>query len=659
MTCTPRPGIGHGLRAAPRAVAWIAAPVLMGLGWACAQQAPSASGSATPGVQGLAQLSLEQLGDLQVTSVAKAPELLRHAPAAIYVITHDEIVRSGVRTIAEALRLAPNLTVTQVSASDYVVTARGFGGNPQDQNFSNKMLMLIDGRSVYNPLFSGIYLDAQDLLLDDIDRIEVVSGPGAALWGSNAVNGVINIVTRAATGTEGALAAVDGGNMEKDARARYGAQSSDESAFRVYAKAYDQEAETLPSGASAHDSWDRTQAGFRYDWSQGSNSLTAQGDAYRALENQPSPGDLLVDGANFLTHWQHDTEHSELQVLAYYDMTERAEPFGGQAFVLHTYDLEIQQNIALGTRDSVVWGAGERVNSYGLTNTASLLFLPPRRALTLGDLFAQNTFSVGRVQLIQGLKLEDDPYVGWQVEPDLRAAWNPSETTLLWAAISRAVRAPTPFDDDVEEKIGSLLALVGNRAFQPEKVTAYELGYRAEPASTFSVSVSTFYNVYDDLRTIEPSPITGFFPLTWGNLMQGHTYGVEVWGDWQVTSWWRVSPGFRALHEDLQFKPGASEIAGTAQAGDDPSSQASLTSSMSLRPNLLLDATWRYVGALPSPALPSYDELTARLAWEVSERFELSLSGLNLLHREHLEFPQLYGGEYIARSVVLGFEWRR
>jgi iron complex outermembrane recepter protein len=660
-------------RRGPAALAWAAAPVLFGLAWADAQQVEEtqrieqtaqaqlvqqvASTSGSSNVQGLAQLSLEQLGDLQVTSVAKAPEVLRHAPAAIYVITHDEIVRSGVRTVPEALRLAPNLTVTQLSASQWVVTARGFGGNPQDQNFSNKMLILIDGRSVYNPLFSGIYLDAQDLLLENIDRIEVVSGPGAALWGSNAVNGVINIITRSATATEGALAAADGGDMQKDARAQYGAQADDDSAFRVYAKRMDEEAETLADGASAHDDWGRTQAGFRYDWSQGANSLTASGDAYRALENQLSPGDLSVEGANFLTHWQHDTERSELQVLAYYDMTERAEPFGGEAFVLHTYDLEMQQNLVLGARDSLVWGAGERVNSYGVTNTVSLLFVPPRRSLTLGDLFAQNTFSLGRVELIQGLKVEDDPYAGWQFEPDLRAAWSMSETSLLWAAVSRAVRAPTPFDEDVQEKVGSIVGLLGNRSFLPETVTAYELGYRAQPASSFTMSVSTFYNIYNDLRTIEPSPVTGFFPLTWGNLMQGHTYGVELWADWQITSWWRLSPAVRTLHEDLEFKPGASGIAGVAQAGDDPSGQASLTSSMNLPSGLMLDLTWRYVAALPDPALPSYNELEARLAWQVTRTLGLSLTGLNLLHQEHLEFAPPYG-EYISRSVMLGVEWQ-
>jgi len=658
MSCTPNAGSGTGKRTVRGAIT-LAALALLRLSSSGAQEStPAPAGaSAQGGVQGLAELSLEQLTNVEVTSVAKTPELLRRAPAAIYVITHDQIVRSGVRSIAEALRLAPNLTVTQLSASDYVVTARGLGGNPQDQSFSNKMLILIDGRSVYNPLFSGIYLDAQDLLLDDVDRIEVVSGPGAALWGSNAVNGVINIITRASSQTEGALVGADAGNQEKDARARYGQQIDDESSLRVYAKSFDQEAETLASGASAHDNWDRTQGGFRYDWSQGSNTLTAQGDAYRALENQPTPGDLSVDGADFLTHWQYDTERSQLQVLGYYDMTERAEPFGGQAFVLHTYDLEVQQDLALATPDTLVWGAGERINSYGLTNTASLLFLPARRSLTLGDVFVQNTFSVGALQLIQGLKLEDDPYAGWQIEPDARAAWSVSDTSLLWAAVSRAVRSPTPFDEDVEEKIGTLVALVGNRSFRPEELTAYEVGYRAQPASTLSVSVSTFYNIYHDLRTIEPSPVTGFFPLEWANLMHGDTYGVEAWADWQLTSWWRLSPSFRTLHESLRFAAGASGLTGLTQAGDDPSGQASLTSSMNLRPNLMLDATLRYVGALPNPALPSYHELTMRLAWQVARRVNLSLSGLNLLHREHLEFAPPYG-EYIARSVLLGVEWR-
>lgn len=605
-------------------------------------------------------MSLQELTQLQVTSVAKAPQALSDAPAAIYVITHDEILRSGATSLPEALRLAPNLEVTQVSASDYVVSARGFNGAPQAQNFSNKMLILIDGRSVYSPLFSGVYLDAATVLLRDVDRIEVISGPGAALWGANAVNGVINIITRSARATTGTYASVGAGNLAEQIEGRYGAELGDSAAVRVYARAVKRGAMELADGSSAHDDWYKTQAGFRADWSREGNAFLLEGDAYRALENQDSPGagDLLVLGADVLGRWLHRFEHSQLQIQAYIDQSQRGSPFGGASFVLHTYDLSLQQNLALGGAGDLVWGAGERVNQYSITNTPTALsFVPPRRALTLGNLFAQETLPVGAdLKLIAGAKLEDDPFAGWQFQPDARLAWTPKENLLLWAAASRAIRSPTPFETDVVEHIGPLLALQGNRGFKPERVTAYEVGYRATPTSTLSLSVSGFYNVYGDLRTIEQISPPSFFPLTWGNLMRGETYGVEGWADWQVLDWWRLSPGFRTLTEHLHLEPGASGILGTSQAGDDPRAELKLTSSMSLPGRLALDATLRHVDALPDPALPGYWELSARLGWQLTSELEISLTGSNLLHARHLELPAPYG-EYIDRRVFARIDW--
>lgn len=627
---------------------------LLGAFWPACATARTAGDEAA-----LARMSLEQLSNLEVTSVSKRPQPLSQAPAAVYVITHEQIVHSGATSLPEALRLAPNLEVTQVTASDYVVSARGFNGAPQAQNFSNKMLILIDGRSVYSPLYSGVYLDADAILLRDIDRIEVISGPGAALWGANAVNGVINIITRSARSTTGAYASVGAGNRTDQIEAQYGTDIGHSAAVRVYARSVRRGAEQLAGGASAHDNWYKTEAGLRADWSRDSNALLLEGDTYRALENlgTPGAGDLRVSGADFLGRWLHSSARSKVQVQAYVDQSERRNPFGGLGFVLQTYDLSLQQNLSLGRAGQFVWGAGERVNNYSIVNGTSLAFLPPRRALTLGNLFAQETFSPApHLQLIAGAKLEDDPFAGWQFQPDARLAWTPRNDLLLWAAASQAVRSPTPFETDVRERIGPMLALEGNRAFRPEKVTAYEIGYRGTPVRTLSLSLSGFYNVYTDLRTIEPVSAGGFFPLTWGNRMRGDTYGVEGWADWQVLSWWRLSPGFRTITEHLRLEPGASGILGTAQAGNDPHWQFNLTSSMALAQRLHLDATLRHVSALPAPALPGFWELSARLGWRATRTLELSLSGSNLLHARHLELPLPYG-EYIGRSVFLRADW--
>jgi iron complex outermembrane receptor protein len=469
------------------------------------------------------------------------------------------------------------------------------------------------------------------------------------------VNGVIDIITRPSYQTQGGLVGVRGGNLLEDMRARYGGRIGDDSAFRVYAQASRHGAMDLPDGSSALDSWYKTQGGFRFDWAHGSDTLAASGDVYRALERGPTPGDRLATGANILARWLHRTEHSELQLQAYYDMNERADPLGGGAFVLHTYDVELQQRLEIGSRNELVWGAGERVNSYGLTDSA-LAWNPDRRSLTLGNFFLQDTLTLGRgVEATAGLKLENEAYVGWQVQPDIRLAWSVRDD-LVWAAVSRAVRAPTPFEEDVVERIGPTVALVGNRGFRPEQVTAYEVGYRGQPAATFSVSATAFYNDYDDLRSIEVTPGT-FFPLTWGNSIEGHTFGIEAWADWQVTSWWRLSPGFTAMHESLRFSPGASAAVPLSQETDDPSDQLSLASSMNLRRDLTFDARLRYVGALPDPALDAYTELSARVAWQAARGVELSLTGRNLLHARHLEFPAP-DGEAIDRSVNAGVAWR-
>jgi iron complex outermembrane receptor protein len=618
----------------------------------------TAVAQAVSSTENLNNLSLDELSHVQVTSVSKTAQSLSQAPATIYVISQEEIAHSGATSLPEALRLAPNLLVTELSATSFVVSARGMGGNPTDQNFSNKILVLVDGRSVYSPLYSGVYFQAQNVMLQDIDRIEVISGPGATLWGANAVNGVINVITRSAAASSGALVSANMGTSEQTLEARLGGALDEQTAFRVYGMAFHRGAEQLAEGSSAHDGWNNVQGGFRVDRTLASDSLTVQGDLYRAAENQLDTPDGMFSGGNLLLHWVHQGEHSEWQLKTYIDQTEQFSPAGGGAFVLNTYDVELQQNFAAGSAQRIVWGAGERVSDYDITNTQSLLFDPSHRVLVLGNLFAQDNVALSQaLALTVGLKAEDDPFSGWAVLPDARLSYQATSDALIWVAGSRSIRSPTPFDHDVLEKLGGAVFLTGNADFQSERLDAYEIGWRGEPLSTLSLSVSGFYNKYDQLRTIETASSTAFLPLSWGNLMRGTTYGIDAWAKWQVTDHWRLTPGFSALHEHFQFEPDASGLLGLSQAANDPSSHAYLTSTFDAWGRLVLEGTLRYVGALPDPALPAYYELDLHCGWRVSKALEVSLNGSNLLHTRHLEYPTP-NGEYIDRNINAQAQWR-
>ena len=605
----------------------------------------------------LGRMSLEDLGDVQVTSVSKVSEPLRAAPAAVYVITHDEILRSGATSLPEVLRLAPNLLVTQLTSSSYSASARGFGGNPDAQNFANKLLMLIDGRSVYSPLYSGIYYDAQDVVLDDIDRIEVISGPGATLWGANAVDGVINIITRPAYLTPGTRVSAGAGTHERNASARFGGKINDDTSFRVYGRGFERDETLLEDGSGAGDDWYKGQAGFRLDWSGTSDEWTAQGDVYRGVQNQESAGKGDFSGANVLGRWQHRGTQSDLQVQAYYDQTQRAAPRGGVAFMLHTADIELQQTLTPNARNRIVWGAGYRSNRYRITNSAALAFVPPRRNLSLFNVFAQDTVLLtDALKLTLGVKAEKPAFTGWELQPEARLAWQASDRTLWWVSAARTVRTATPFDVDVVETLGTTVFLTGNPDFQPEEVVGYEVGFRGEPAAALSFSISAFLNHYDDLRTIETASATVFLPLRWDNLMQGRVYGLTAWAKWSVAEWWRLSPGVTLQEKDLRFSAGASELLNLEQAGNDPGLHATLVSSMDLGNSLSLDAQLRYVGTRPDPAAEEHYNLSARLGWRVTPAFELGLAGFNLLHGSQEQYPAT-SGRRIERSAFLEARW--
>ncbi|MBS0273152.1 MAG: TonB-dependent receptor [Proteobacteria bacterium] len=603
------------------------------------------------------KLSIEQLGNVEITSVSKRAQPLSGAPAAIYVITHDDIMRSGAASIPEMLRLAPNLHVAQTSPANYVITARGFSGNSAAQNFSDKLLVLIDGRSVYNPLFSGMYWDMQDVLPENIERIEVISGPGATLWSANAVNGVINIVTRKSADTQGGVLEFGAGNQYESASLQYGGALSDDLTYRAYIKTFrDKSFE-----ASGHDGWYKPQGGFRLDWTPGNDTLTVQGDVYDGRENNGAEADGLISGGNLSANWAHNfADGSSLQVLAYYDNVERSTTGGSAGFTVDTYNVDAQYNFMWGSWNNLVVGAGQRLSHYSIIDrigpATSLLFIPNRGDLNLSDIFIQDQMSLSDgFDLTLGLKLENDPYSGITPMPSARASWRMDEGNTLWAAVSRAIRSPTPFDTHVGEDLGTTRFLNGNPDFLPEKLTAYELGYRGQLSEDVSLSVSAFDDEYDDLKSIELDRTSGFLPLHWGNGMKGRVYGAEAWATYEVSDWWKLSAGANIQSESFRFKPGASGLLGLSQQGNDPHHQASLRSSMNLSDSVTFDADLRYAGQLPDPHVPSYVELNARLGWMITDKIELSLSGYNLLHDQHREFSL---GDEIKRSFFVDTRWK-
>ncbi|MGN6313849.1 MAG: TonB-dependent receptor plug domain-containing protein [Rhodanobacteraceae bacterium] len=613
---------------------------------------------AQPSPEDLGKLSLEDLGQIVVTSVSRSPEPLSDAAAAVYVISHDEIMRSGAASLPEILRLAPNLDVMQLSPSNYIVTSRGLSGNQTAQNFPNKLLVLIDGRSVYSPLFSGIGWDSLYVPPEDIDRIEVISGPAGTLWGANAVNGVINIITRKTADTQGGVVRIGFGNHESSAMVQYGGQLGEHAYYRVYAHDFHQRSFDDSTSGDARDGWSAPQAGFRVDWEGGSaNTITLQGDVLNGREGQPDAPDRGVASTNVLVRWRHAfDDSSNFQLQAYYDNERNWDSLASGAVALNTWDVEVQHDFALGDRHLVTWGIGDRVYHYELSPSVrpdgSLLWNPAVNTQNLANAFAQDQVALGTLtQVTLGVKTEKDPYSGISWMPSVRFSFKPGENMLLWAAISRSVRTPTPFDEDVIEKLGDFTYVTGNPDYRTEKLTAYEAGLRTQWSTRAMLSVSLYYNVYDDLRSIEVTPAT-LFPLVWGNGMQGHTYGADIWASYAIADWWRLGAGLSEEREYFRYKPGSAGLLGTAVAGDDPDHRGFIRSSMNFSKHWFLDADLRSVGALPNPHVPAYTELNARLGWRVNDKLQFSLSGFNLLHPWHQEyvFPD---SDRIGRSVYL------
>ncbi len=608
--------------------------------------------------QDMVDLSLEELANIQVTSVSKKSESLADAPASIFVITGENIRRSGVTTLPEALRLAPNLQVARVDARNYAITARGF-----NSPFENKLLVLIDGRTVYTPLFSGVFWDAQDVVLEDVARIEVISGPGATLWGANAVNGVINVITKSAAETHGALAAVGASQHEKNGVLRYGGALDNGGHYRVYGKYVDHDDTQRADGVPVLTGWNRQQAGFRTDWGNKLHGVTLQGDAYNGALHQQGTRDISIAGANLLGRMHTRlVGGSDVSLQAYWDYTERNQP---GAFIehLHTLDIQLQHAIKAAKDHDIVWGAGYRMALDRVQNDKNFGFLPGSLNMYWGNVFVQDEITLHEnVRLTAGAKFETNNYTGVEFLPTLRLSWKPAPNQLLWSAASRSVRTPSRIDRDLFSPTTPFLVngtpsffVAGGPAFESEIANVVELGYRMQPIPTLTYSATAFYSQYDKLRTLEPNPNGSIF----SNGAEGKTRGIEMWGSWQAMPVWRLSAGLVAQRIDTNLKPGSQDASGaTGLATSDPSNYWMLRSSFDIAQGKELDVTIRHSGSLASPAVPAYTTMDMRYGWKIRRDLELSVVGQNLLDRSHPEYGAAPVRSEYERSVFVKLLWR-
>jgi iron complex outermembrane receptor protein len=606
--------------------------------------------AAVPQLKDLVEMTVEQLSSITVSTVARREQVLSQTAADVYVITHEDIRRSGATSLPEALRLAPNLQVARADANQYAISARGF-----NNILANKLLVMIDGRTVYSPLFSGVFWEVQHVMLEDVERIEVIAGPGATLWGANAVNGVVNIITRPSGQTLGGLIAAGGGNRETAGSVRWGGHMGEDATFRVYASGHARDNSNLQTGPAVRDESDLGQAGFRADWGTRAQGFTLQGDIYRADIDQAFGGSRDLAGGNLLARWTRQlATDSSLRVQAYYDRVERDQP-GAILERLDTWDLEIQHGFALGERHRMLWGGGYRYMHDELTNIGTALaFVPGTQELHRGYVFAQNEISLSKqVDLTLGLKLEHNNYSGWETLPNVRLAWRVSDEHFLWSSVARAVRAPSRVDREFFQPPNPPFLIAGGSGFDSEVANVFEVGYRAQPLPTVSYSITAYHHDFDRLRTLEPRP----GGLRVENRMEGRLNGVTAWGHYRVTDNWRINAGYTRLWQDLDLKSGSASIGGVAAAGNDPRYWSHIGSSLNIAPGHELDLRIRRVGALPSPSVPAYTAVDVRYGWKIRRDLELSLTVQNLFDKEHVEWGPATNRAVVERSAFVKILW--
>ena len=653
------------------------------------QAPPSQEAAKTPPASqtDLTQLSIENLMNMDVTSVSRKEQKLSEVAAAIFVITQEDIRSSGALNIPDLLRMVPGLDVAQIDANTWAISSRGF-----NLQFANKLLVLIDGRAVYTPLFGGVYWDTQEVPLEDIDRIEVIRGPGGTVWGANAVNGVIDIITKKAADTQGGTLVAGGGTHAKEfGTLQYGGKIKNDTNYRIFARYFNDGDFPDLNGQDAGDGWHLLHGGFRADSKvSGKDSLTTQADIYTGQEGSvivhsifSPPEDInaqriaAVSGGNVLARWNHTfSSRSDTTVQFYFDRYNRDGPESDED--RDTFDFDFQNHIVLSARQDLIWGAGYRHTSDHTVGTIDQAFFPANDDGNLFNAFLQDQIALkpDRVALYVGSKLENSYFTGFDLAPSARLAWTPSKRRTFWGAISRANRTPTRRDVGLNAALGALpgpaeIALIGNPNMKSEHLISYELGYRAQPTDKFSFGLTTFFNNYHGLESVSalPSfvdsstvPPLLVHPLSLGNQLYGTTEGVEGYAKWKATNRWTISPGYSFLEMHLHTQVGSLDAVSVADGqGSSPGQQAQIRSHVELLTNLTWDTNAYFVGRLPAQLVASYTRLDSQLVWRFAERVQLSVTGQNLLRDHHVEFNdqfQSVSSSEVKRSAFARLTWQ-
>ncbi|MBN2227446.1 MAG: TonB-dependent receptor [candidate division Zixibacteria bacterium] len=643
----------------------------------------------------LTELRIEDLMNTEVTSVSRKTEHLSDAAAAVFVLRNEDLQRLGVLSIQEALRYVPGLIVAQIDANKWSITSRGFGGR-----FANKMLVLIDGLSVYTPLFSGVFWQQLNPVVDNIDRIEVIRGPGASLWGANAVNGVINIVTKHARDTRGWYLKTGYGSEDRGfVSLRYGGCRNQRLDYQVHFRGINRDDLVDGSGHDNYDNWDYLGGGFRLDWQQSSSTaLTLIGEIthsnarqvlktlYQGIEAVALEAKTEYEQTDgmILGKWSHAASpESELMSQTYYHFSEFIDPT--TTFRLHILDADIQHRFRLLPRHELVWGGNARLILCRNDGTFAVSLSDIDRTDYLYGAFVQDEIALvpDRLSLTAGSKFEYNSYTGFEYQPNVRLCWHPHERHSLWAAVSRAVRTPSisevgirfnqmvlppnPLDPD---SLPMLLIMKGNADYQSEILIAYECGYRVQPTSSFSLDLALFFNDYDRLRDfvmgemfveVEPGPTHLVLPFQAENPVAGETYGGELAATLDVAPWWRVRSTYSHIKINLWLKRPSVVSDYQTIEGESPQNQVSLRSSVDITPSLTCDLMMRYVDGLAKLDIDEYTSVNARIAWHVNRPITVSVVGNNLFEKQHQEYSPDYVETFsseIQRSITGAIEIR-
>ena len=645
----------------------------------------SVAGAETPSLVDLDLRALMDM-DIHVTSVSKKATRVIDSPAAVTVITQEDLRRLGITRLPEALRMVPGLDVARINGNIWAISARGF-----NQQYANKLLVLIDGRTVFTPSFGGVLWDAQDLMMEDVDRIEVIRGPGATLWGANAVNGVINITTRSARESQGGvLTSAAGTEAQPIVSARYGGELASNAHYRVYAKYANGAALVDTTGAEGADASHSLRAGFRADWSRTeTETLTLQGDGYSAHEGENvivplliAPFDESVDthnsqsGANVLGRWTRalsETSHTALQTYVDHFRHEGSRTVERR----DTFDVQWEHRFPAGARHDLMWGLGYRYTTDEFNQTSSVSWSAQRRNLNLYTTFLQDEVALvpSRLSLTLGSKVEHNDYTGFEVQPSVRLRWTPHDGHTLWTSFSQAVSTPSRLYREARVTLSTFqpspfapaveVVVTGQDDVESERVNAFELGYRLEASARLSVDLATFYNRYRDVTA--PAPGATSFVLApiphvvveeqWANGIEGHTIGAEVSVQWQPLDSWRLT----ATYSFIKMCITENFLETTS-----PSQQAGLRSYVNLPRRLELNSAIYYVDSIRPPLglgttpIGAYVRVDTGLTWRPRDALELGLWGQNLLDRRHSEITSFSTTQIteVPRSFLARVSWR-